>query len=45
MILMFIAFLTVHTGAALRTPAKNVLQIEVEGHQWWWGVGIRVRAS
>ena len=35
-ILLFIAFLTVHTGAALRAPSKNQLVISVTGHQWWW---------
>jgi cytochrome c oxidase subunit II len=38
-ILLFIAFLTVHTGAALRAPAKNQLAIHVVGHQWWWEFG------
>lgn len=37
-ILAFIAFLTVHTGAALRAPAKNALRIDVVGRQWWWEV-------
>jgi cytochrome c oxidase subunit 2 len=37
-ILLFIAFLTVHTGAALRAPAKNQLVIHVVGRQWWWQV-------
>jgi cytochrome c oxidase subunit 2 len=37
-ILLFIAFLTVHTGAALRAPAKNALVIHIIGHQWWWQV-------
>jgi cytochrome c oxidase subunit 2 len=38
LILLFIAFLTVHTGAALRTPQKNELNITVVGEQWWWRV-------
>jgi cytochrome c oxidase subunit 2 len=38
LILMFIAFLTVHTGAALRNPSKNALPIQVVGKQWWWEV-------
>jgi cytochrome c oxidase subunit 2 len=38
LILMFIAFLTVHTGAALRAPATNALPIHVVGKQWWWAV-------
>jgi cytochrome c oxidase subunit 2 len=38
LILAFMAFLTVHTGAALRAPARNALQIDVVGHQWWWEV-------
>jgi cytochrome c oxidase subunit 2 len=37
-ILAFIAFLTVHTGAALRNPSKNPLRVHVVGEQWWWRV-------
>ncbi len=37
-ILAFIGFLTVHTGAALRNPAKNALRVHVVGVQWWWRV-------
>ncbi len=37
-ILMFVAFLTVNTGAALRAPEKDPLRIHVVGRQWWWAV-------
>jgi cytochrome c oxidase subunit II len=37
-ILMFVAFLTVHTGAALRAPEKNPLRVHVVGKEWWWAV-------
>src|SRR5262249_23719888 len=38
LILIFVAFLTVHTGAALRNPSKNALPVHVVGKQWWWAV-------
>jgi cytochrome c oxidase subunit 2 len=38
LILIFVAFLTVHTGAALRAPSKNALAVHVVGHEWWWEV-------
>ncbi len=37
-ILMFVAFLTVHTGAALRAPSTKPLRVQVIGKQWWWAV-------
>jgi cytochrome c oxidase subunit II len=37
-ILMFVAFLTVHTGAALRAPSEEPLSVHVIGKQWWWQV-------
>jgi cytochrome c oxidase subunit II len=37
-ILMFVAFLTVHTGAALRAPDKDPLRVHVIGKEWWWAV-------
>ena len=38
LILIFVAFLTVHTGAALRNPSAGSLAINIEGEQWWWRV-------
>jgi cytochrome c oxidase subunit II len=38
LILLFLAFLTVHTGAALRAPARGELHVEVSGEDWWWAV-------
>src|SRR2546421_347854 len=38
LILFFVAFLTVHTGAALRNPSRNPLAVRVVANQWWWAV-------
>jgi cytochrome c oxidase subunit II len=38
LILLFMAFLTVHTGGALRAPSRGELHVEVTGEDWWWAV-------
>ena len=37
-ILVVLAFVTVHTGAALRQPSKDDVPIDVVGRDWWWEV-------
>jgi cytochrome c oxidase subunit 2 len=41
LILLFLAVVTVHTGAALRTVKHGELNVEVRGEQWWWRVQYR----
>ena len=38
LILLFLAFVTVQTGAALRAPARGELHVDVTGKDWWWAV-------
>jgi cytochrome c oxidase subunit 2 len=38
MILVLLAVVTVHTGAALRNPKAGELRVDVAGERWWWRV-------
>jgi cytochrome c oxidase subunit 2 len=37
-ILFVLAIVTVHTTEALRRPARDALEVDVAGEDWWWAV-------
>jgi cytochrome c oxidase subunit II len=37
-ILFVLAVVTVHTTDALRRPARDALEVDVAGEDWWWAV-------